>query len=51
MRTTSTDGVPARVPVRASPVGEVRVRWSWTEPSVWTDRMLTALAIGVKGGQ
>jgi RNA-directed DNA polymerase len=31
-------------------VGEVRARWAWTEPSVWTDRMLTALEQGVKGG-
>ena len=28
----------------------VRVRWAWAEPSVWTDRMLTALEEGVKGG-
>src|SRR5262249_46353056 len=25
--------------------------WAWTEPSVWTDRMLAALENGVKGGQ
>jgi len=24
--------------------------WAWTEPSVWTERMLTALQRGVKGG-
>lgn len=29
--------------------GEVRARWAWTEPCVWTDRMLTALETGVKG--
>lgn len=29
----------------------VRSRWSWTEPMVWTDRMLTALEEGVKGGK
>jgi RNA-directed DNA polymerase len=28
---------------------DIRSRWSWTEPSVWTDRMLTALETGVKG--
>lgn len=28
---------------------DVRSGWSWTEPSVWTDRMLTALETGVKG--
>ena len=25
--------------------------WSWTEPTVWTSRMLTALEQGVKGGK
>lgn len=30
---------------------DIRSRWSWTEPSVWTDRMLTALETGVKGDQ
>lgn len=30
--------------------GELRARWAWAEPSVWTDRMLTALESGVKGG-
>src|SRR6267142_5730003 len=34
----------------AKQVGEVRARWAWTEPSVWTERMLTALQVGVKGG-
>ena len=24
--------------------------WSWVEGSVWTDRMLSALGNGVKGG-
>jgi len=41
---------PAAVPVTAKQAGEVRARWAWTEPSVWTDRMLTALERGVKGG-
>jgi RNA-directed DNA polymerase len=34
----------------ATQAGEVRVRWAWTELSVWTERMLTALEQGVKGG-
>ena len=45
----SSDAIPARVP-GATQAGEVRARWAWTEPSVWTDRMLTALDEGVKGG-
>lgn len=45
---------PAPVPQAATPTanqaGSVRDRWSWTEPAVWTERMLTALEQGVKGG-
>lgn len=41
---------PAAVPPEAKQAGEIRTRWSWTEPSIWTDRMLTALEKGVKGG-
>ena len=40
---------PTPVP-EAKQVGEVRARWAWTEPAVWTERMLTALQVGVKGG-
>jgi len=40
---------PTPVP-EAKQVGEVRARWAWTEPEVWTGRMLTALEDGVKGG-
>ena len=39
----------ATVP-QATQAEEVRTRWAWAEPSVWTDRMLTALEHGVKGG-
>jgi RNA-directed DNA polymerase len=42
---------PARLPEGASHAGEVRARWAWVEPSVWTERMLTALEQGVKGGK
>ncbi len=35
----------------ATQAGEVRVRWAWTEAAVWTERMLTALEQGVKGGK
>lgn len=46
----TTENDPARVPQAAKQAGEVRARWAWAEPSVWTDRMLTALEEGVKGG-
>lgn len=45
-----TEKTPTTVPFTATQVGEVRARWAWAEPSVWTDRMLTALEQGVKGG-
>jgi RNA-directed DNA polymerase len=45
-----TESTPAPVPERATQAGEVRARWAWAEPTVWTDRMLTALERGVKGG-
>ena len=42
---------PAAVPDEAKQAGEVRARWAWVEPCVWTERMLTALEEGVKGGK
>lgn len=42
---------PAAVSVRTKQAGEIRDRWSWVEPMVWTERMLTALEVGVKGGK
>ena len=45
------DTQPTQVPDVAKQVGEVRGRWLWTEPSVWTERMLAALENGVKGGK
>jgi len=43
--------VAAEVPETAKQAREVRARWAWTEPSVWTERMLTALEQVVKGGK
>ena len=50
MRETRTEETPASVPEGATQAGAVRARWAWTEPGVWTERMLTALEQGVKGG-
>jgi RNA-directed DNA polymerase len=50
------DQQPAAVPetaatsATANQAGSIRDRWSWVEPMVWTERMLTALEQGVKGG-
>src|SRR5947209_11697540 len=43
------DPRPTAVPV-ATPVGDVRTGWAWAEPSAWTERLLTALEQGVRGG-
>ena len=45
-----TDQAPAAVPTTAKQAGSVYDRWSWVEPTVWSERMLTALEQGVKGG-
>ena len=47
----ATEGKPATVPEAATQAGEIRARWAWVEPTVWTERMLAALEQGVKGGK
>jgi RNA-directed DNA polymerase len=42
---------PAGVPEGAKQAGDIRARWAWAEPTVWTDRMLAALENGVRGGK
>lgn len=49
------DQTPARVtqpdqPGTPKQAGQTTGRWHWVEPAVWTNRMLTALEEGVKGG-
>jgi RNA-directed DNA polymerase len=46
-----TEEKPATVPEKAKQAGDTQTRWDWVEPSVWTERMLTALEKGVKGGK
>lgn len=40
----------AKVSRKTKQASEVRARWAWAEPAIWTDRMLSALETGVKGG-
>jgi RNA-directed DNA polymerase len=47
----SAENQPEAVSERATRAGEILDRWSWVEPTVWTERMLTALEQGVKGGR
>ncbi len=43
---------PTSVENTPKPVGETKAQqWAWVEPTVWTERMLTALGNGVKGGR
>ncbi len=51
MKDRTAESAPAPVPPRATQAGDIRARWAWVEPSVWTDRMLAALEHGVKGGK
>lgn len=51
MRDSRSEAEPAGVPAKAKQVGKTQGIWSWVEPSVWTERMLTALEVGVKGGK
>ena len=51
MTNQQTEDQPAAVAETPKQAGEIRARWAWTEPSVWTGRMLTALEEGVKGGK
>ena len=51
VKSRTTEKKPAAVPQGAKQAGEIQARWSWVEPGVWTERMLTALEEGVKGGK
>src|ERR1700690_723079 len=47
--TMTHEDKPPTVPETATQDGNIRLRWSWVEPAAWTERMLTALEVGVKG--
>jgi hypothetical protein len=49
--TMTTEIKPEAVSERIKRAGELMRRWGWVELSVWTERMLTALDKGVKGGK
>lgn len=51
MTDKQTEEKPAGVLETTKQAGDVLGRWAWTEPSVWTERMLTALEKGVQGGK
>src|SRR5882724_9335699 len=43
--------IPATVPFAATPAREAPTIRTWAESLVWTDRMLTTLEQGVRGGR
>jgi len=47
------EGKPAAVIEISKQAGDIHncYKWKWAEPSVWTERMLTALEEGVKGSK
>ncbi len=49
--TEPKEAPPSALPARATRDGETLLLWGWVEPTVWTERMLTALDNGVKGGK
>ena len=51
MTDRANEAKPAAVSEGAKQAGEIWQRWNWVERTVWTERMLTALEQGVKGGK
>ena len=54
MTTAAPQAAASAVPARAKRGAEAGDRtrdWSWAEAAVWTERMVSALANGVKGGR
>jgi len=49
--TKTTEIKPVAVSEWIKRAGEFPSRWLWVEPTVWSERMLTALVQGVKGGK
>ena len=42
---------PSKLAGKPQEGGEIRARWAWVEPVVWTERMLAALETGLEGGK
>ncbi len=51
MKDRGQEQTPSAVPERAPQEGEIRARWAWVEPVVWTERMLATLETGIEGGK
>ena len=51
MKDGTTEQQPWAVPEKAQQEGDIRARWAWVEPEVWTERMLATLETGIEGGK
>ncbi len=51
MKDKPEEQTPTQVPATAQQGGEIRARWAWAEPMVWTERMLATLETGIEGGK
>lgn len=51
MKDGTKEQQPSTVPEKAQQGGEIRARWAWVEPEVWTERMLATLETGIEGGK
>ena len=51
MKDSPKEQQPSSVPATAQQGGEIRARWAWVEPAVWTERMLATLETGIEGGK
>ena len=51
MKSAIANQTPTSVPETAKQVGEAQEKWNWVERTLWTERMLTALATGPAGGK
>ena len=51
MKDREKEQQPSAVPETAQQEGEIRARWAWVEPEVWTERMLATLETGIEGGK
>ena len=51
MKDRAKEQQPSAVPETAQQGGEIRARWAWVAPEVWTERMLATLETGIEGGK
>lgn len=51
MKDTPKEEQPSSVAQGPKQDGEIRFRWDWVEPKVWSERMLITLETGIEGGK